>query len=215
MKEEFIIGEKPNINKKFYIQLLLCSLMFYSFYAGFINMLSVSWYIIQNPIALTFMKISLVFGYVLSIILSITGKSLKQYIIIDHHWLSYYSNVNFLSQIKNSLCIVFNKERQPALKVSLDHIQKIVLLYNTITSSFYYSGHSVVYRIELKDGTSITINPDSFHFSNKNIVEGIEYIRQLGICIDDPYELMIGLQQKDMKFAEYIEKVVKQNESHL
>lgn len=215
MKKEFIIGEKASLDKKFYIHLFFSSILFYSFYVGFINMLSVSSYIIQYPISLTFMKITLIFAYFLSVILTITGKSLKQYIVINEHWLAYYSNINFLSQMKNSLCIVFNKERQPALKISLDQIQKIVLLYNTITSSFYYSGHSLVYRIELKDGTSITINPDSFHFSNDSIVEGIEYIREKGILVDDPYELMIGLQKKDMKFAEYIDKVVKQSESHL
>lgn len=215
MKEEFIIGEKAKSRTHLIVHLLLESIMFYLFYQLFINMITNTPFFILYPDTLKGIKIMFLFIYLFLIFVELTSESFKQYITISKDYLCYYSNIHFISQIINSFCILFNKERKPALKISVHDIKKIVLLYNTITSSFYFKGHSIVYHIELNDGTSLTINPESFHFKNDNIVEGIEYIRDLKVTVDDPYQLIDGLKNKQINFADYIEKVVIAHENHL
>lgn len=73
----------------------------------------------------------------------------------------------------------------------------------------------LIYRFDLKDGTYVIIKPDSFHFRDLNIAEGIEFMKDIGVKVNDPYHLLEGLKDPHMRFAEYVEKVVMKNENHL
>lgn len=214
MKTEFTIGEKPNIGKLIF-KVVIFSIISFLLYQIFITMFENSNFFVQNASGLFGIKVALLIVDVIILISIVTSVSLRQYIVITENELLYYSNDGPISQITNTFAIIFNKHREPVIKIPLSKIKDITLFYNTITSFLYYKGHSIVYNITLEDDSYITINPDSFHFSNLNIVAGVNFLLNLGVKINDPHNLIEGLKNENMKFAEYVEKVVIKNENNI
>lgn len=165
--------------------------------------------------ALIGLRIGLLIGYLFTVFAMITGISLRQYLVIDDQEICYFANDGFASQIRNTLSILKNKLSKPLISIKINQIAQMTLLYSDVTSFFYFKGHMLIYRFDLKDGTYVIIKPDSFHFRDLNIAEGIEFMKDIGVKVNDPYHLLEGLKDPHMRFAEYVEKVVMKNENHL
>lgn len=214
MDRQYIIGQIPQ-RKQLIIRFVVISLIYILMYFIFIHMLAATQFFILYPESLIGFKIVLIVGYVITVFAVITAISLRQYFIINDEEIQYYSNEGFLCKIKNTLLVLKNYKKEPVINIKLNQIDEITLLYNNITSICYFKGHSLVYHILLKDGTFVVINPDSFHFTDQNMAGGIDYLIRLGISINDPYHLLKGLKDPHIRFADYVERIVIKDESHI
>lgn len=214
MNKEILIGKKPNI-WKLLIKIIITTVTFYIFFLINLTMLKDTKFANENPDFLIGMKWTFIVVYMIILFVLFTGLSLKQYIIIYDSSFCFYGNDGFISQIVDAFLILFHKERKSLIEIPIKEIKKMTLLYNNVETFYYFKGHSIVYCMELKDRSIVKINPDSFDFSNESILKGIEYIKNQGVELDDPYHLIQGLQSQDMKFGDYVDKVVMKNEHHL
>ncbi len=211
---KYIIGEKIS-RKKIIVKIIMVTVIF-----GWLCL--IFHYISENNpygkvsmSALIGLRIGLLIGYLFTVFAMITGISLRQYLVIDEQEICYYANDGFASQIRNTSSMLKNKLSKPLISIKINQIAQMTLLYSNVTSFFYFKGHMLIYRFDLKDGTYVIIKPDSFHFRDLNIAEGIEFMKDIGVKVNDPYHLLEGLKDPHMRFAEYVEKVVMKNEDDL
>lgn len=214
MKNEYMIGEKPK-RIKILLNIVWISIIFVFIYLLFTKMSEKNHYEVIEMTVLTGLKITFITGYGLTVFSALTGIALRQYLIIDQQEIRYVAADGFISRLCYTFHVITNQNIKPLITLKVKEIAEMTLLYSHVTSSFYFKGHMVVYRFRLKDGTSVIIHPDSFHFRDQNIAEGIEYMQHLGIKINDPYDLLQGLKNPNIRFSEYVEKVVLKNEDHI
>lgn len=214
MKKQFIIGEKPK--RKQVLKRVLCiTVVFVLLWLIFMKIFTGSHYSPMHWSALISIRIIILVGYFLTVFFSVIGLSLREYFILDEHEIRYYANEGFVSQIRRTLDIIEGKDSRPLITIKVSQIADMTLLYSDVTSFFYFKGHMLIYRFDLKDGTYVIIKPDSFHFRDLNIAEGIEFMKDTGVKVHDPYHLLKGLQDPNIRFVEYVERIVKKNENHL
>ena len=206
MKKEIIVGKIPKLSNL--IRNLLIVIIIY----GFFYMIEVS---SLRSYMFPLLNFCLLCMGILLVLIILINYGAKQYFIIDHSKVRYYSYDGIVSQIKNVMCLLSRKEMIPCIDISLDSIESISLLYSDVTSSLYFKGHGLIYCITLKDRTLIKIKPDSFHFMNQDIVAGIELIKKQGVKVIDRYQLLDGLKNEAMNFSDYVERVVKKHERSL
>lgn len=211
---KYIIGEKIS-RKKIIVKIIMVTVLFGWLCLIFHYMSENNPYGKVSMSALIGLRIGLLIGYLFTVFAMITGISLRQYLVIDDQEICYFANDGFASQIRNTLSILKNKLSKPLISIKINQIAQMTLLYSDVTSFFYFKGHMLIYRFDLKDGTYVIIKPDSFHFRDLNIAEGIEFMKDIGVKVNDPYHLLEGLKDPHMRFAEYVEKVVMKNENHL
>lgn len=214
MKTEVIIGQKPDL-KKLLLKIIIYTILFYMLYLLMTTMFQTTKFVIENPNFLIGIRWTFLVMYIIIMLVILTGISIKQYIIINDLYFRFYASDGFLSQIEDTFLILFHKERKSLIEIPITNIKKLTLLYSDVQTSYYFKGHTIIYCLELKNGNIVKINPDSFDFSNDSILKGIEFIKNKGIEMNDPYHLIQGLQSKDMRLSDYIDKVVIKNEHHL
>lgn len=214
MKSEYMIGQKPK-RIKILLKIVWVSIIFAFIYLLFTKMSEKNHLDVIEMSVLTGLKITFITGYILTVFSVLTSVALRQYLIIDHQEIRYFAADGFISRLCYTFNIITDKESKPLITIKIKEIAEMTLLYSHVTSSFYFKGHMLVYRFRLKDGTYVVIHPDSFHFRDQNIAEGIEYMQRSGVMINDPYDLLQGLKNPDIRFSEYVEKVVLNNEDHI
>lgn len=214
MKTEVIIGQKPDL-KKLLLKIIIYTVLLYMLYLLMITMLQTTKFVLKNPNFLVGTRWAFFVMYIIIMLMTLTEIGIKQYIVIDDEYFHFYASDGFFSQIEDTFLILFHKERKSLIEIPIKDIKTLTLLYSDVQTFYYFKGHSIVYCLELNNGNIVKINPDSFDFSNDSILKGIEFMKNKGIEINDPYHLIQGLQSKDMKFGDYVDKVVIKNEHHL
>ncbi|WP_050636831.1 hypothetical protein [Candidatus Stoquefichus sp. SB1] len=212
MKDKVIIG-KLTSRKLILLDLISGLIGYVGVYYFLISLFKGNSFFQTTPYALGGMKIALVLIYMIATIVGLSTYGSKQYIEIDKTHLSYYATTHLKDRYLQSFRLIFNQPQIPDLQIKINDIDHFTLLYSDVYMGWAQKGHSIIFNITLKDGTLIRIMPDNLYFEKQNCLRGLEYIEQLGIHIDDPYHIKDALQDTTMRFAEYIEKVRKDNET--
>ncbi|WP_049945522.1 hypothetical protein [Candidatus Stoquefichus massiliensis] len=211
MKEKLVIGRL--FKRSFIIiQIVLYPLFGWIFYTLIMNSIKNTTFITSTPYALMQMKIALIVILIVGFIMAIPGYGTKQIISIDHQRFRYCSAEGLIAKYQQFINILFNQEQNYEVNIALNDIKKITLIYSDIYMLWSQKGHSIIFNIDLKDGTLMKIQPDNLYLDKKNCLEGIEFMEKCGIQVNDPYHLKDALRNEEISFAEYIEKVRKDNE---
>lgn len=213
MKNDLIIGRKP---RKFnmFIKLFIVSIIAFYLISAYEMMFTDYGFYKDYPNAMEGTLMMLYLGYIILVYAIITSLSIKQYIQISDDFFAYYGNNGFLSQALNTVDIIFNKKRKPLIKIQLNMIKKLTLSYSNTFTLWYLNGHSLTYCLELYDGTIIKINPDDLSLYKNDVISALNFLEEKNITIDDPYNLRKALESKNIRLADYIERIVK-NEGNL
>lgn len=211
MKKELIIGRLVK-RSSIIIEIILYPIFGYVFYSLVMNSIKNTTFINSIPHAFMQMKIALIVILLIGFIMAIPGYGTKQIIAIDQQRLRYCSAEGLIAKYQQFFNILLNREQNYEVNIDLNDIEKITLIYSDIYMLWSQKGHSIIFNIDLKDGTLIKIQPDNLYLDKKNCLEGIEFIEKCGIDIYDPYHLKDALRNEKMTFAEYIEKERKNNE---
>lgn len=165
----------------------------------------ISFYVVA-PNAASILKGVVLVGIGLTIIGTVLFLGSNQYIQIDKNVLAYCEAKGLIAKVMQFINSCIHKDPIFDIQVNMNQIEKIQLLYTDVHMWMYFKGHSIIFDIELKDGSIVRLMPDNLYLKKENCLAGIHYMESLGIIIDDPYHLKDALRDKDMRFAEYIDK---------
>lgn len=208
MKKEVLIGKKMS-RRRLLIKLFITLAITIIIAAGMMNLCQQYPFFQETPYALKGMRISLIILVIIMFFAIMgSGESLKQYMIITSNYLCYYSQETFISQIKAAFQTLLGQDITAKICIPISQIDSMTLSYTDCHMLwFYQNGHSIIFCFHLKDGTVLKIQPDNLYFIKENVLEGLQFLEQY-ILINDPYGLIKALKNKDMRFGDYVEKVI-------
>lgn len=206
MKNEIMIGRLKGRVRILCESFISLGLMFL-FYKIIMNILKIWDYFTINPQAYVECEIFMAMIFVLAFLLGFSTYGNKQVIKITYDYFYYCSNIGLFSNYRQVWRILLRKDMNYEVKVKISDIDYISLAYSNIAFRLYYQGHSIIFNIVLKDGVMIKIQPDNLYFEKENCLEGIEYLEKNGVMIRDPYRLKDALKDKNLRFAEYIDRM--------
>lgn len=210
MENKIMIG-KLTSRKRIIIELLTTIPFLYIFRKMMYSMFEKSAFYLNYPDMLDVTINFILIFIVLAMIISLSSYGNKQIIVVDQKNFKYCSNQNIFSRYQQFYRIIKNKEQFFDIQIPLENIVEITLSYSDIYMLWNQKGHAIIFNLKLTDDTLIRINPDNLYFKKENCLKGIEFIESHGVLVKDPYHLKEALQNNEMRFAEYIEKVRKEN----
>lgn len=211
MKKEVMIGRLTS-RKRIIFDVIISIPIFYFLHMIFFTILKKSYFYTNYPELLDVTIYFILTAILVAMLISSASYGNKQIIVIDQKDFKYCSNQGILSHYQQFYHIIINKEPFFDLQIPLVNIEEIILSYSDIYMLWNQKGHSIIFNLKLTDGTLININPDNLYFKKDNCLKGIEFIEQQGVLVKDPYHLKEALQNQEMRFAEYIEKVHREND---